>query len=105
MDWDSLDIGQSENSPTNQTGDLPHKATHHEKDKHKREKHSGKNGKWKISILQKKTKYRHKEKKLTFELVNHFKAIVFIVSLRCRMYLKQIPNCYIVNIFKAVLFV
>ncbi|KAL7737667.1 hypothetical protein ACLKA6_006071 [Drosophila palustris] len=41
MDWDSLDIGQSENSPTNQTGDLPHKATHHEKDKHKREKHSG----------------------------------------------------------------
>lgn len=44
MDWDSLDIGQSENSPTTQTGDLPNKVTHHqEKDKHKREKHSGEN--------------------------------------------------------------
>lgn len=42
MDWDSLDIGQSENSPTTQTGDLPNKVAHHqEKDKHKREKHSG----------------------------------------------------------------
>ncbi|KAH8299788.1 hypothetical protein KR044_005947 [Drosophila immigrans] len=41
MDWDSLDIGQSENSPTTQTGDLPNKVSHHEKDKHKREKHSG----------------------------------------------------------------
>lgn len=42
MDWDSLDIGQSENSPTTQTGDLPNKVAHQqEKDKHKREKHSG----------------------------------------------------------------
>ncbi|XP_060660619.1 putative uncharacterized protein DDB_G0277255 [Drosophila nasuta] len=41
MDWDSLDIGQSENSPTTQSGDLPNKVQQHEKDKHKREKHSG----------------------------------------------------------------
>ncbi|XP_017054167.1 upstream-binding protein 1 isoform X1 [Drosophila ficusphila] len=42
MDWDSLDIGQSENSPTgSQSGDLPTKVAHQEKDKHKREKHSG----------------------------------------------------------------
>lgn len=47
MDWDSLDIGQSENSPTTQTGDIPNKVAHHhqEKDKHKREKHSGENSK------------------------------------------------------------
>lgn len=43
MDWDSLDIGQSESSPTgSQSGDLPTKVVHHERDKHKREKHSGK---------------------------------------------------------------
>lgn len=43
MDWDSLDIGQSENSPTaSQSGDLPSKVAHQEKEKHKREKHSGK---------------------------------------------------------------
>ncbi|KPU75956.1 uncharacterized protein Dana_GF12780, isoform B [Drosophila ananassae] len=42
MDWDSLDIGQSESSPTgSQSGDLPTKVVHHERDKHKREKHSG----------------------------------------------------------------
>ncbi|KMY92695.1 upstream-binding protein 1 isoform X1 [Drosophila simulans] len=42
MDWDSLDIGQSENSPTaSQSGDLPSKVAHQEKEKHKREKHSG----------------------------------------------------------------
>ncbi|EDW02030.1 GH21767 [Drosophila grimshawi] len=41
MDWDSLDIGQSENSPTTQSGDIPNKVAHLEKDKHKREKHSG----------------------------------------------------------------
>ncbi|EDV58148.1 upstream-binding protein 1 isoform X1 [Drosophila erecta] len=42
MDWDSLDIGQSENSPTaSQSGELPTKVAHQEKDKHKREKHSG----------------------------------------------------------------
>ncbi|XP_068147743.1 putative uncharacterized protein DDB_G0282129 isoform X1 [Drosophila tropicalis] len=42
MDWDSLDIGQSENSPTATPN--AHKAQqqqHQEKDKHKREKHSG----------------------------------------------------------------
>jgi len=43
MDWDSLDIVQSENSPTaSQSGELPTKVAHQEKDKHKREKHSGK---------------------------------------------------------------
>ncbi|XP_070069309.1 upstream-binding protein 1 isoform X2 [Drosophila takahashii] len=42
MDWDSLDIVQSENSPTaSQSGELPTKVAHQEKDKHKREKHSG----------------------------------------------------------------
>ncbi|KAH8400763.1 hypothetical protein KR009_000775 [Drosophila setifemur] len=42
MDWDSLDIGPSENSPTaSQSGELPTKVAHQEKDKHKREKHSG----------------------------------------------------------------
>ncbi|KAH8237214.1 hypothetical protein KR038_007176 [Drosophila bunnanda] len=42
MDWDSLDIGQSENSPTaSQSGELPTKVAHQEKDKHKREKNSG----------------------------------------------------------------
>ncbi|XP_030388317.1 upstream-binding protein 1 [Scaptodrosophila lebanonensis] len=43
MDWDSLDIGQSENSPTSQNDEipLPNKVAHQEKDKHKREKHSG----------------------------------------------------------------
>ncbi|XP_017087287.2 upstream-binding protein 1 isoform X1 [Drosophila bipectinata] len=42
MDWDSLDIGQSESSPTgSQSGDLPTKVVHQERDKHKREKHSG----------------------------------------------------------------
>lgn len=41
MDWYSLDIGQSENSPTTQSGDIPNKVAHQEKDKHKREKHSG----------------------------------------------------------------
>ncbi|XP_017128821.1 upstream-binding protein 1 isoform X1 [Drosophila elegans] len=42
MDWDSLDIGQSENSPTaSQSGELPSKVANQEKDKHKREKHSG----------------------------------------------------------------
>ncbi|KRF80151.1 probable basic-leucine zipper transcription factor F isoform X2 [Drosophila virilis] len=43
MDWYSLDIGQSENSPTTQSGDIPNKVAHQEKDKHKREKHSGRN--------------------------------------------------------------
>ncbi|XP_016971478.1 upstream-binding protein 1 isoform X2 [Drosophila rhopaloa] len=42
MDWDSLDIVQSENSPTaSQSGELPTKVANQEKDKHKREKHSG----------------------------------------------------------------
>ncbi|BFG03996.1 hybrid signal transduction histidine kinase A [Drosophila madeirensis] len=42
MDWDSLDIGQTENSPTaSQSGELPTKVAPQEKDKHKREKHSG----------------------------------------------------------------
>ncbi|XP_017066532.2 homeobox protein 5 isoform X1 [Drosophila eugracilis] len=42
MDWDSLDIVQSENSPTgSQSSELPTKVAHQEKDKHKREKPSG----------------------------------------------------------------
>ncbi|KAH8272898.1 hypothetical protein KR018_008412 [Drosophila ironensis] len=42
MDWDSLDIGQSENSPTaSQSGELPTKVAHQDREKHKREKHSG----------------------------------------------------------------
>lgn len=57
MDWYSLDIGQSENSPTTQSGEIPNKVAHHEKDKHKREKHSGETDRKSLNGVELKLNY------------------------------------------------
>lgn len=41
MDWDSLDIGQSGNTTTTQSGGLASKIPHHDKDKVKKDKTTG----------------------------------------------------------------
>ncbi|XP_039954100.1 putative uncharacterized protein DDB_G0282133 [Bactrocera tryoni] len=45
MDWDSLDIGQSGNTTTTQSGELASKIPHHDKDKVKKDKTTGR-GSW-----------------------------------------------------------